>query len=570
MDLAELFDASNRPLRVETPLGPTSLAISAFRGREAVSQLYEFQLTLLGSPTGDIDFSKVLGKPAKVSLDDFSGLTTRYFHGIFTSFAEVSRDDQFTQYEATLAPKHWLMGLTRNCRIFQRMTVPQVLKEVFTGYDVDILLKTNYPHRDYLVQYEESDLDFAMRLMEEVGIYFYFHHENDKLTMILCDQTVTQKSIDGISALIYEQVIGGVRPENRVYTWRREQRITTKKVALRDIAFQMTGQDLDASADIVKTVNCGLAEHDLHAVSDLPDERRESYVFHSGYAGWFDDVNGGGGDQSDELGKTQGAGDESAKIDAQRIATTAVRCQGNSDIPRLMPGYLFTLLRHPNADDEYQLLEVEHDAKVDVNYRTNDASLGTDLHYENQMLCQPKSVQFRPQLVTPRPKIQGMQSARVVGPEKEEIFIDKYGRIKVKFAWDRSDIENENASCWIRVGQVWAGPRWGAFFWPRIGHEVIVAFEDGDIDRPIVVGSVYNSKNMPPLELPMNNQKGGIKSCIFQGDPLKNFNALVFHDVPGHQYLQVHSERQAVDNTESYRYNYTPTKHYALCGQLPG
>ncbi|UUO06647.1 type VI secretion system tip protein VgrG [Blastopirellula sp. J2-11] len=568
MDLSDLFDASNRPLRVETPLGPQTLAISAFQGRESVSALYEFQLTLLGDPSGDIDFSKVLGKAATVTLDDPFGLGPRYFHGIFTTFAEVSRDDQFTQYEATLAPKHWLMGLTRNCRIFQRMTVPEVLQEVFKGYDVDFNLKSKYPYRDYLVQYEESDLDFVLRLMEEEGIYFHFKHEKEKHKLFMCDQTVSQIPINGISALIYESVIGGVRPENRIYWWRREQQITSKNVALRDIAFQMTGQDLDASAVVVKKVKCGTAEHDLHAVSDLPDPQREVYIYPSGYAGWFDDVNGGGGDQSDELGKTQDAGTVSAKLDAQRIATTAVRCQGKSDIPRLTPGYLFSLMRHANGDDDYQLLEVEHDAKVDVNYRSHDASLGTDLQYENRFICQPKAVQFRPQLTVAKPKICGMQSARVVGPEKEEIFIDKYGRVKVKFPWDRSDIENEAASCWIRVGQVWAGPRWGAFFWPRIGHEVIVAFEEGDPDRPIIVGSVYNSTNMPPLELPLNRQMGGVKSCIFQGDPLKNFNAIVFHDVPGHEYTQVHSERQAVDNTESYRYQYTPTKHYKLNGAL--
>lgn len=569
MDLSDLFDSSNRPLRVETPLGSSSLAICAFSGREAVSRLYEFKLTMLGSPHSDIDFSKILGKSGTVFVDDPMSLEPRYFNGIFTSFAETGRTDQFSQYEATLAPKHWMMGLNRNCGNFQRMTVPQILKEVFTGYDVNFELKSTYPYRDYVVQYEESDLDFAMRLMEEVGIYFHFKHEKDKHTLELCDQTVSQVSIPGVSAIIFEPVIGGVRPDNRIYEWRREQQITTKQVLLRDYAFQMVGKDIDATADVVKTVKCGQAQHDLHAVSDMPDDRRQIYTYPSGYAGWFDDVNGGGGDQSQDLGKINDAGDDSARLDAQRIATTAVRCQGKSDIPRLTSGYLFSLLRHPNGDDDYQLLEVEHDAKVDVDYRSHDASLGTDLHYENSFICQPKSVQFRPQLVTPKPKIVGMQSARVVGPQKEEIFVDKYGRVKVKFAWDRSDVVNENASCWVRVGQVWAGPRWGAFFWPRVGHEVIVAFEEGDPDRPIIVGSVYNAKNMPPLDLPSNNQRGGIKSCIFQGDPSKNFNALIFHDVPGGEFTQIHSETNSVDNSESYRYQFTPKKHYGLFGKLP-
>ena len=190
------------------------------------------------------------------------------------------------------------------------------------------------------------------------------------------------------------------------------------------------------------------------------------------------------------------------------------------------------------------------------------------IEYENRFTCVPAEVPFRPQRTTPRPQIAGMQTATVVGPEGEQIFCDKYGRIKVQFHWDREGQNDSGSSCWIRVGQIWAGKRWVASFVPRVGHEVVVVFEDGDPDQPIVMGSVYNAVNMPPFMLPDNKMIAGIKSCSVNGEPSQNSNGIIFHDELGNEHVQIHSERAEMHNSEVARLERTGGSHTVLVGSL--
>jgi type VI secretion system secreted protein VgrG len=231
----------------------------------------------------------------------------------------------------------------------------------------------------------------------------------------------------------------------------------------------------------------------------------------------------------------------------EQEAMGSLQIAGESNCGHFVPGFQFTLTRHVDANGPYLLTRVEHDAKLGGNYRS-----GEDLtfDYHNRMACIPTLLPYRPPQVTSKPVIAGTQTATVVGPAGEEIFCDKYGRIKVQFHWDRQGKKNADSSCWIRVAQVWAGMGWGAFFWPRAGHEVVVAFEEGDPDQPLIVGSVYNAENMPPYPLPQQNMVSGVKSSSVRGDAHEHFNAIIFDDEKGREHLAIHSERNMSFNTE--------------------
>ncbi|MGE3809620.1 MAG: type VI secretion system Vgr family protein, partial [Gemmataceae bacterium] len=256
-----------------------------------------------------------------------------------------------------------------------------------------------------------------------------------------------------------------------------------------------------------------------------------------------------------------------ATVRAQESAARSLTVSGTSNCGQFTPGYKFKLMRHLENDGEYLLTRVEHEIKEPFTLRSGAADQD-GISYRNRFECLPTSLPYRAPIKTPRPVISGLQTAFVVGPEGQEIFVDKYGRVKVQFHWDRQGKDNASSSCWLRVAQIWAGNTWGAFFWPRVGHEVVVAFEEGDPDQPMVVGSVYNSKNMPPTTLPKEAQVAGIKSCIFGGKPGLNFNAFYIHDSPGTEYIQVHSETNEVQNSEKNKFHYVPGAHFQFKGSL--
>jgi hypothetical protein len=249
-------------------------------------------------------------------------------------------------------------------------------------------------------------------------------------------------------------------------------------------------------------------------------------------------------------------------------AAGSLTIRGAANAPHLTPGHKFTLMRHFDGDGPYLLTRVEHEARLGAGYRSSSDEQG--LQYSNRFTCIPADLPYRPQRATPRPQITGVQTATVVGPVGQEIFCDKYGRIKVQFPWDRQGQHDARSSCWVRVAQFWAGKRWGAFFWPRVGHEVLVAFEEGDPDQPVVVGSLYNAANMPPLELPGKAAGCGIKSCSVGGDSADQFNSLVFHDQPGDEHVHLHSESHEVFTSQASRFRRTPGPHVEVVGSLFG
>ncbi len=551
----------NRLMSVTTPLGPDVVLLSGLEGREAISTLFCFQLDLLVPLPMQIAFEKLLGQDVGVRLA-LPGTEKRFFHGMINQLVEQRQDDTFTHYQAHLVPKPWLLQRRFRSRTFQQMSVPEILKEVLHGFDFSLALTDEYPRRDFTVQYGETDHAFLCRLMEEEGIGYYFRFEKDRHEMIFFDNSMQLSDLPHDATVIYDEVTDGVRDGVHITRWEKRQRICCSDVKLWDHSFQLPDQNLEGTQSVTTSMKLGQIEHTLPGT----DEKLEHYEYPGGYARWFDGVDPGGTPRPNDPAKTFEQNTRVAKVRMQEQAARAFELTGEGNCLQFAPGHKFTLLRHRHANGKYLMCDVEHSAHLSAGFRSDPAMATLD--YTNTFSCLPDQLMFRPARVTPRPIIHGVQTATVVGPADNESFVDQYGRIKVQFHWDRDGKENADSSCWIRVAQIWAGPKWGAFFWPRVGHEVVVAFVEGDPDQPLVVGSVYNAKNMPPVELPAEKTIAGIKSKIFGGDQSSKFNAFYIHDTPGAEYIQMHSEAHEVQNCETNRFKIVPQGEFAFHGHL--
>jgi type VI secretion system secreted protein VgrG len=545
--MPDTYTQAERPIRVTTALGPDKLLLAGFAGTEGLSQLYRFTLDLKAPATEPIDFAGVLGQPASVELELIGGEHTRYFHGFISRFSQGGRDAEFVSYRAELVPAVWFLTRREQSRIFQHVNVPDILKKVLAGLDVDYQIQGTFEPRDYCVQYRESDWAFASRLMEEEGIYYFFAHDEGATKLVLANTPQGHPEVPGPTELIYDEMTGGKRDEGRVWAWEKVQEVVSGKVTLWDHCFEMPGRNLEATSTIPGSATAGTVDHNLTAGKA---DTLELYDYPGAYAGRFDGIDAGGGEQPSEVSKIFDDNRRTAGIRLQESAAGAVRVNGMSSCGQLTGGHKFTLTNHFDADGEYVLTRVDHQAVVD-SFR----SAGSPVHYENRFECLPAALPFRPPRVTPRPTVRGSQTATVVGPAGEEIFTDKYGRIKVQFNWDRAGKHNADSSCWIRVGTPWAGQQWGMISIPRIGQEVIVAFLEGDPDQPIVVGSVFNADQMPPWGLPGNKTQSGILSRSSLGGSGANANAIRFEDKKGSEQVWLHAEKNQdieVEHDESH------------------
>jgi type VI secretion system VgrG family protein len=340
--------------------------------------------------------------------------------------------------------------------------------------------------------------------------------------------------------LIYEGDMGGWRPEERVQDWVKMQQMRSGKVTLWDNCFELPYKHLECTELIQETVQVGKVTHKLKVGGN---DQLEVYDYPGGYAQRFDGISKSGGEQAGDLQKIFTDNQRTTKIRMEQEAMSSLLTFASSNYANLVPGYKFNLQRHYQDDAAYIVTEIHHSISQGGNYRSSAKEAEGDFKCSNQFTCIPAAVKFRPPLLTPRPALPGTQTAVVVGPAGEEIFTDKYGRVKVQFPWDRQGKGDADSSCWVRVAVPWAGKTFGFVSIPRIGQEVVVAFEEGDLDRPIVIGCVYNADNMPPHKLPDDKTQSGIKSRSSTGAGSDNLNEIRFEDKKGSEHIFIHGEK---------------------------
>ena len=526
----------NRLVAIYTPMGEDYFLINKLSASESISDLFSFQVEVLheekpgGFAPTVVDATALLGQAATVSVNQRDG-TKREFTGIINQFSQGTRHARFSFYYMTIVPHIWLLTQNYQSRIFQQKSVPDILKIVFKGFEVAWEVQGTYEPRNYCVQYRESDFDFASRLMEEEGIYYYFEHSEGKHKMVVADTPQSHRDCPSKSSIPFFIDVTRSKEDyvTSVHSWQTGYQLQTGKVTLWDYNFQLPNKKLEAD------------KPSLFNVGD--NQKLEYYDFPAGYACKYDGISKDGGEQAGELQKIYTDNRTTAENRMQALDVRYKTATGSSDCSSMIAGYRFALTQHPNTNEngKYVITSVNHEVEQNPAYVTDDHS---DQPYRNSFTCVPHGAgvpPFRPLMKTPKPIIYGTQTATVVGPSSEEIFTDKYGRVKVQFNWDREGKVDASSSCWIRVAQSWASNRWGMMFIPRIGMEVVVHFIDGNPNQPIITGCVYNPETMPPYTLPDEKTKMTIKSNSSKGG--KGFNEFRFEDKKGKEQIFIHAEK---------------------------
>ncbi len=520
----EQYTQADRRLQIATPLGADALLLIRLEGEEAFNTPSRFTLEML-SQQESIDPAQIVGQNVTCAVHDADD-QPRFFNGYVARFGYCGTNDRLHLYRAEIVPWLWFLGKRSNCRIFQQKTIPQIVQEVFedAGFrDFDASgLTEAYPSLEYCVQYRETDLAFVSRLLERAGVFYYIHHQNGKHTVVLGDDTSAYKPARE-SRVDLASTLSGIQLTDQIYRWEHHYTFYSGKLAHTDYNFK------DPRRDLRSTVS-----------SPLPIPHAASYELFD-YPGGYDD---------------RAAGDRLANQRIEREEADYEIVFAQSMCRTFGPGLTFTMARHHNpaeSNRSYVVRSIKHIAELPGAY-VSGAETGK-LDYQNEFECMPDAAVFRPAHHTPLPAA-GPQTARVVGPDGEEIYTDEFGRVKVKFHWDRYSKGDENSSCWIRVSQPWAGAGWGGIMIPRIGEEVLVGFEEGDPDRPLITGRVYNAVQKVPYDLPANKTVSTIKTRSSQEGDATNFNEIKLDDKKGHElfYVQAEKDRQVLvknNNTET-------------------
>ncbi len=547
---------AKRPMAVTTPLGVDKLLLIDFAGEEAISQLFEFKLDLLAEVKTDVPFDKLLGQPVGVRLD-LPGDKQRFFHGVCVRISQGASDERFTSYQMEIVPAFWLWSKRVQSRIFQHKSVPEILAEVLKGLDVSFDIHGTFHPRDYCVQYRESDFAFASRLMEEEGIYYYFKHSAAGHQLVVANTPKGHPDVPGKTEIVYTSLPKGtVAGDDLISQFGKTQELTPGKYTLWDHSFELPHKHLEAEKAVPDSVKVGQVTHKL-AVGD--NGKLEVYDYPGAYAQRFDGIDAGGGAKAADLQQIFEDNKRTVEVRAKQGTLPAILIRGAGSARQMTSGHKFTLATQAGdttkllkAEGAYVLTAVKHAFHLSGNYQSGDWE---SFEYDNTFECIPADFPFAPPQDTPKPTVAGSQTAVVVGPPGEEIFTDKYSRVKVQFHWDRQGKNDAGSSCWVRVATHWAGKQWGLIHIPRIGQEVVVDFLEGDPDQPIIVGSVYNAEMMPPYGLPANKTMSGIKTRSSLGGSPETFNEICFEDKKGAELLYIRAEKDqtiGVENDESH------------------
>lgn len=501
-----LISDEKRYLNVHTPLdsGDRKFYIEEVVGEEQISELYQYRLKIRSSDN-KIDFSKILGKNVAVSIEQYSG-EIRYINGVVTRFQQGDNDGYVTTYFAELRPWLWQLSLTTDSKIFQNQTALDIIKAVFSDFgfkDFSDKTKGSFTAREYCVQYQETALDFVTRLMEDEGIWYFFEHTKQKHTLVLGTDSATFKDCPGLKAAEYTEIETVSKNDTLVESVTLEEQLVPNKYAAEDYHFETPETDLLTSVE-----------------SKIQSGKLRIYEYPGDYS------------------KTK----DGEKIIGRRIEAhevTAKVLHGKGRVRAFASGYKFKLSGHDRQD-------------INKKYVLRSLFIhATQEKYTNSFVAFLENVPFRPLRLVKRPKIYGTQTALVVGKKGEEIWPDEYGRVNVQFYWDQQGKKDEKSSCWIRVAQMWANKSWGAMFIPHVGSEVVVSFLEGNPDKPLIIGSVYNATEKVPYALPAEKTKSTIRT--WSAADGKAPNEIRFEDKADKQELYLHAQKDHFIEVENDR-----------------
>lgn len=507
----------NHNVTATLPPGFEALDFRSLKGTEKLSTLYTFDVEMV-SPSATLDLSTLPGKPLNLAIATPLGVP-RYLGGQIVRCEFAGRETDTSRsyvYALTLRPWLWYLTRTVDSRIFQNLSAVDIVRQVLDryGFAVESRLTASYRTWDYCVQYQESDFAFISRMMEREGIYYYFRHEADQQVLVLIDNIASHDPLSGYPTLpwlasdqlVLADVVG-------VEDWRPAVELRSGVYAVNDHDFRKPRADVSQ-----------------RRANPLGDDHAD-YAKYDWQAGYINAAEG----------------ERYATIRLEEEQTEHSLSRGTTHARTMAPGYLLTLEGCPRSADNVSHLI------LGVTYRLQEGGYATgssEAHYDFGFVVQPVSLPWRAPSITPIPKATGPQTAVVVGPAGEQIWTDEYGRVKLQFRWDRYGQSDENSSCWVRVSSAWAGSEFGALQVPRIGQEVIVDFINGELDRPIVTGRVYNAEQMPPFSLPASATQSGIVTRT-PGGTTANANMLRFEDKSGAEQVLLHAERNldvAVEN----------------------
>ncbi|HKN69238.1 MAG TPA: type VI secretion system tip protein TssI/VgrG [Gemmatimonadaceae bacterium] len=494
------YEQKGRAISVETVLGPDALLLESFEGKESIAGGFKYTLGLLGKDPG-ISATKLIRTLATVKLAQADG-SERVINGLISRFVQLDQAEGLTVYEAEIRPWYWFLSLTSDFCVWQNKSIPEIVKAVCNEQGFTDLVfkcvKTHKPH-EYRVQYGETHLDFITRLMEEEGIFWFAEHDGKKCNMIVADDNSVAKT----AVKLRLSTIAHDTEDEAVLGWFNvSQDVRPGKYTHMDYNFETPSTQLKG-------------QHAGKHASEVVE-------FPGGFT-------------------TRDDADPLATLRYQEIVAEQIEAEGAGRCRALKAGGKIEVSKHPNRalNTAYLITSVKQSAKL------GDFRTGGDpgLAFKSSFTAIPFDTPYKPERSTELPRAYGYESAMVVGPAGEEIFTDKYGRVKVQFFWDRRGKKDDKSSCWVRVSTVWAGKGWGVINTPRIGQEVLVAFLNGDPEDPIIVGRVYNAEQMPPYALPANKTQSGIKTRSTLGGTPDNFNEIRFEDKKGSEQLYIHAEK---------------------------
>lgn len=529
-----LTQGSTASFQFDIPATMSFLSVLNFTVDERISHPYDIHLTL--ATQDEMKLNEVIDKEAVLYVDHEGG--TRHFHGVVREFTSLGTDGSYDIYHAHVVPSLWFLSLEQDCRVFQFKNVQDIVAEILEESNITsdryrFALFNEERLRKFCVQYRETDLNFVTRLLEEEGIFYFFEHYEDKHVIVFSDTNSGYLYMPGNRQIDFNANDGMVPQNESVFDFIYSRRVHPGKLSQCDQYYKYTNVDLTTQRQ-GKTV----AQREVY---DYPgnyvDDKRGNYL---------------------------------AGVRLERMLVLGETAEGQSSCPRMAPGYEWEFTGHDYAGKYLPVAVIHHGAQPQV---LGEQAGSGGFRYDNEFIVVPATVTVRPQIVADKPTIVGLQTAVVTGSPNEEIHADPDGylRVKVQFPWDRLGQKDGRTSCWVRVGQPWGGGGWGTQFLPRVGDEVLVTFLEGDPDRPMVIGSAYNSENQPLYALPANKTQSGIRTRSYPNGGRDNYHELRFEDKKGSEEIYLQSEKdwnilvknnkgQTVGNSETLTVKSSRTK----------